>query len=591
MSSPWGNKKEEMKFSVSECDWREGYVQYDSVDDGGIQIKNKIMTEKDSDESLKCCYLSPPDGTTILKLKPSGNNNRNRRQSNNANNKRVLFWNSKSHFHQQLKVPKSWAAGENMALIQFQAKARSSISVAISNKPGFSKDSFREIHLGTGGNTSTTIATSTSTSTSSSTTSQEKKEEEPKLNDNGDEDDEKEEKAMTETTTETETETTTTKEARFVSIPSRVCSVENWVSYWILVSNSENESESKLYVGIGDTIGQQSIGLLDSETATTSNSTTYTTTSTSTDEKPSNEDGDNVENGNNNQFYYVGFGNSATRGRQQHPQQQQQVEIQKVVVSSIDRMLLSCLPTSNDDLQVVVVENTGNVSNSNDDIRKLLEEYKKECQIRQARAAKYGTEYKHPEPDAFLPWSQAKRLKDTTFPQHKGFVSGIDVMDPNEISKMEARKARFGQTATGINNGGEEKPREEDATTNDSGSNALPVLQAWDKEDMVRPYRNDPPSSLWKDPSQKQGQDEERQADFSSFAMEPREDATWVNDKLHIFAIDWAAFKQIRNKDLMVSCVWFCLQRSRGERRAGLLSIIVCYLPLLLLLWSQQPLF
>jgi hypothetical protein len=66
---------------------------------------------------------------------------------------------------------------------------------------------------------------------------------------------------------------------------------------------------------------------------------------------------------------------------------------------------------------------------------------------------------------------------------------------------------------------------------------------------MLRPQRRDPPPSLWKQqPSDTEVKDQDGSNDF---AMEPPKPIEQVPEKIHVFAIDWAAFKQIRNKDLM----------------------------------------
>jgi hypothetical protein len=228
---------------------------------------------------------------------------------------------------------------------------------------------------------------------------------------------------------------------------------------------------------------------------------------------------------------YVGFGNAAKGPKCQS------LSIQKILLTSLPAPLaetLAALPKDNT-LPVVIVDN-------NAEMKQLMEDYKKECELRKARAEKFGTVYTEPAADAFVPWSKAKRLRENP---EKGFATGLDMMDPEEVAKREARKARFGikegDNNDNDNNGGDDGGDEQKKKSND-----LPVEQAWDKEEMLRPQRKEPPSSLWKQPSAVQ---EER----DSFAMEQPEPIAWVPEKIHFFAIDWAAFKQIRNKDIMVS--------------------------------------
>ena len=211
---------------------------------------------------------------------------------------------------------------------------------------------------------------------------------------------------------------------------------------------------------------------------------------------------------------------------------------------------LSQLPVQ-DDLPIMVLPID---SLESKELLQLMQDYKKECQTRKARAIKYGTDYKEVTPQDFLPWSKAKRLRENP---EKGFITGIDMMDTDEVARREARKARFGN----LNESGSDKNEDQNDVTekNDDGQASekagsendgskkgdLPVEQAWDKETLLRPLRSDPPSHLWKDASP------ETIEAPNPFAMERPNPATWVPEKLHLSSIDWAAFKQIRNKDIM----------------------------------------
>ena len=311
-----------------------------------------------------------------------------------------------------------------------------------------------------------------------------------------------------------------------VSIPSRVCHGKAWISYWICMW------ERKVYVGVGHVPGQECIGVLD-------DSEYWKKT------QEEEEDGEK-EDTKRQPIQYVGFGNMAKfGGYQKNP-----LMIQKVFLTNVPPMLvekLVSLPV--DDLPIVVVNNSDDNS-SEVEVKRLMEEYKQECRVRKARAEKFGTGYKEPAPDAFLPWSQAKRLRENP---EKGFVTGLDLMDPAEVAKQEARKARFGAMVITDDGGGDTK---EDTATNSyaemgtstSTPKGLPLIQTWDKEEMLRPQRNDPPESHWKHPPA----DATPQV-INAFAMEQPKPVTLVPEKIHLFAIDWAAFKQIRNKDIMVS--------------------------------------
>ena len=197
-----------------------------------------------------------------------------------------------------------------------------------------------------------------------------------------------------------------------------------------------------------------------------------------------------------------------------------------------------------------------------------MEEYNKECDKRKARAEKFGTEYVAPKLEDFLPWTDVKRIRDAekmgdaTTP--KGFATGIDLTDAKEIDKQEARKARFTKSVLG---GEDEKdddeadenadkgaPKEEDSKpADDVPSQDLPVTECWDKEEMLRAMRSDPPPEMWirrldPTPLVEESNGIEESADVDK---EVKEAIMWVPEKIHVCSIDWAAFKQIRNKDLM----------------------------------------
>jgi hypothetical protein len=521
------------KSSVSECTWKQGLVAQASSANGW-QVAKK--NEDPGSDAIPAVYLA--DGTT-LKVAPD---------HHRSGNKRVFFWKD-TYFHDQFKVPLPSAAAAAAAaanstkdgededaritggmLLQFQAKAREGITVALSPEASYSTTSsqelFYEVQLGAVGNTTTLLQRRRR--------GNQNKRQQPNRS-------------------------TSSK-----SIPSRVCQDDSWVSYWICFL------DGKLYAGIGSTPGQDCIGVLleeaeeeeeskedettekaneeeaaatieESKDSTTMDTTTTTTTTTTNNSKPP-------------VIQYVGLGNSA-KGPNAQP-----LSIQKVLLASVpsfvaDTLTSLVLPTM-EDLPIVVVDGDGT---SNEEMKGHMKEYQKECQLRKTRAEKFGTVYKEPSPDEFIPWSKAKRLRENP---EKGFITGMDLMDPEEVAKREQRKARFGglvPTTTTTEEDDDDKKNEETETT--TNNNDLPLTQAWDKEDMLRPQRSDPPSSLWKQPPLESSVEER-----DSFAMEQPEPTTWVPEKIHLFALDWAAFKQIRNKDIMVSSFVRSFVRSLFER-------------------------
>lgn len=202
-----------------------------------------------------------------------------------------------------------------------------------------------------------------------------------------------------------------------------------------------------------------------------------------------------------------------------------------------------------------------------------MEEYEKECEKRKARADKFGTAYVEPKLEDYLPWTEVKRMRmQAEQPTSKGFATGIDIMDSEELAKQEARKARFSKMISSEDKhdgkAGETKTTTEETPESESTEPTmkedpkaldLPVSACWDKEEMLRPQRSDPPSSLWikpledaSKPEEESSSEEKRDAAVDdSKESSSTEEVTWVPEKIHLFAIDWAAFKQIRNKDLM----------------------------------------
>ena len=222
----------------------------------------------------------------------------------------------------------------------------------------------------------------------------------------------------------------------------------------------------------------------------------------------------------------------------------------------------------------------------------LLAEYERERIKARARAQKFGIEYKEPAPDAFLRWSEARRLRANP---ERGFITGIDTFSTEEKAKADARKVRFAKEErkrkslemehTGSDND-EGVKNEEDGGLDNEGvddneapddvadwektkKDPLPVEQAWDNWKSVQQFRVDPPATLY---SNQEGHDNIiLSSSFSNdiwhgggilkgtedYDEKGKDDFTRevviVPTKVHVFAIDWAPFKQIRTDDLMVS--------------------------------------
>jgi hypothetical protein len=376
----------------------------------------------------------------------------------------------------------------------------------------------------------------------------------------------------------------------FVKIPSRVCrgfggeaagvvdddgpNDVSWTSYWVCLSNT------RLCVGMGKIPGKQCFGVMEEEEeqqqqqqpqAETEESQTPSKEASGEAETAANEGDKGKETSSDTKFLpirYVGIGNKDSI-----------VEVKNLVVTNVPPCLeglLKDIPTQ-DDLPIVCLAPASSSSSGMDidedvetlELKKYMEDYKAECQRRKQRAKKYGTGFKEVPLKDFLPWTMAKRLQkgkhnsissvfSASSPSSSGFVAGdIDFLDPKEISKREARLARFSAKPSGSDGDGEnakggESNGVESASVAVPPREGLPIEQAWDKEAMLRPIRRDPPPYMWKEsPSNLDTLKTTKAPDPFSMYDETTKAATWIVDKLHISSIDWAAFKQIRNDDLI----------------------------------------
>jgi len=332
------------------------------------------------------------------------------------------------------------------------------------------------------------------------------------------------------------------------SYSSRVCSEATWISYWICLQHG-----GMLSAGIGSTPGQYCIGTLDD--------TMYDALRSGVDA-----------------VRYVGIGNSALR------RNARDVRVRNVIVCGIPSHfgLVGVPINGRDDGTLINVDSLFGgekilIDNNNDSgggmptDEELLAEYDKERLKARARAAKFGIEYTEPAAEAFLKWSECRRLRANP---EKGFITGIDTFSIEELAKADARRLRFAKpgeetTKKKKRKGGGDEEGEEggdgdddddegDENRNDDESDdeamndddnkddvaewektkqdPLPIEQAWENWKLVKHFRIDPPQSLLL-------------PDLTTPTNTPV--VTVIPTKIHVFAIDWACFKQIRTDDIM----------------------------------------
>jgi len=344
------------------------------------------------------------------------------------------------------------------------------------------------------------------------------------------------------------------------TVPSRVCAEDAWVPYWIVLQGG------RLSAGVGRVPGKRCVGTMDDSM--------YDMLRSGVDAAK-----------------YVGIGNSALQ------RNARDVRVRNVAVMSIPPHFgLDGVPIEEGGKFVNVMDTEyggrgdrtlGGVVPTD---AELLTEYEKERSKARARAAKFGVEYKEPAPDAFLKWSEARRLRANP---EKGFITGIDTFSATEKAKAKARKERFAReerkrkglpenppeegdddNVDSNPQGGEEEGMEEDdkddvAEWEKTKRDPLPVEQAWENWKMVERFRVDPPTGLFAggDGSGEivlsgsfsndiwHGNGGGDLADGSDGETETKEfipKKVWiVPTKIHIFSVDWAPFKQIRTDDLL----------------------------------------
>jgi hypothetical protein len=280
--------------------------------------------------------------------------------------------------------------------------------------------------------------------------------------------------------------------------PGRTCQERAWTKYWICFTRGGH-----VYAGVGNSPGQDCAVLLRNDNDS---------------EQPAAA------------VCHVGIGNYA--GKSSNRQAVAPIKVRNIsLTATVPDWLqasLSVLQPLN--LKYIQVDDLDNKD------AELLAEYDKECKKARERAAKFNVAYK--EPEAFLPWSQTRRLRANP---EAGFATGIDVSSDAEKAKQKARQERFGTIVEQAESTGNV-----DAEMNATEQEELPVVQAWDNEAFVKNQRRDPPESLWKYPPVSK-----TKAEIDDFAMHIVDEPTLQPEKIHIFSIDWAAFKQIRTDDIL----------------------------------------
>eukprot|EP00816_Leptocylindrus_hargravesii_P009449 CAMPEP_0196822454 /NCGR_PEP_ID=MMETSP1362-20130617/83559_1 /TAXON_ID=163516 /ORGANISM="Leptocylindrus danicus, Strain CCMP1856" /LENGTH=692 /DNA_ID=CAMNT_0042202017 /DNA_START=18 /DNA_END=2096 /DNA_ORIENTATION=+ len=271
------------------------------------------------------------------------------------------------------------------------------------------------------------------------------------------------------------------------SFPSTVCNRNEWQSYWVVMQGGV------LKCGVGDVIGKNVVCELDDSL--------YNQLRSGLDA-----------------VKFVGIGNSTV---DRHNAQSLKVRNVCVFAAPVE-MKVRQFPAP---AFISLSESASASANNEDDkqMAELMKEYAQEVSKARARAAKFGITFKEPAPNAFMRWSEAKRLRSNP---GSGFVTGIDITTEEERQKQQARRERFGLNTkkkrnvsvrddedNTTNNGDEDGEIDDDdgsddihidATENDDVDDddhgykeddlvvSVDVSQAWDNEKMLRRHRADP---------------------------------------------------------------------------------------------------
>jgi hypothetical protein len=413
---------------------------------------------------------------------------------------------STEHFHQNLKLPEGSNAGRGI-VVQFEAMARECVAIALSPYHQYELGKTYVVHFGANGNLQTVIRRHVNYT-----------------------------------------------EAVDLTFPSRVCSENNWIPYWVCLQNG------KLTAGVGRCVGKNVIGSLDDSMY-------------------------NMLRSGLDAVRYVGIGNSALN------RNARDLRVRNVAVLSIPAQFgLEGVPMEEQSAFVNILDlqytksGTGGQGGGGGGLvpteADLLAEYDKERKKARARAQKFGIEYKEPAPDAFLKWSEARRLRANP---ERGFITGIDTFCLEEKAKADARKERFAKderkrkgldddNADNKDNknsvsdnegdgGGEGSMDDEDEGVDDvvewekTKKDPLPIEQAWENWKLVSKFRADPPGNLLSNGSTYGEIVLSLASDGDGSGIDTAEfipkKVVIVPTKIHVFSIDWAPFKQIRTDDLL----------------------------------------
>jgi len=295
-----------------------------------------------------------------------------------------------------------------------------------------------------------------------------------------------------------------------VDRPSRICSPFRFIPYWVVLKNG------KFSAGLGEVIGENTSAIIDDSL--------YNALRSGMDAP-----------------CYVGIGNSAVgRGARN-------LRVRKV-----------CLSPCPLDLVVKEEEAFVRVSDTGDGFatqmeERLAAEYAEECVRNKKRAEKFGLPYVGPVVADVLRWSEAKVLIERGERKGgSGFITGIDLTSEGEKLKMAERAKRFemeDEVATKRGRDDDEgnsssQEMEDDLSESEEereeGEEELVTPdQAWDNQGFLGKYRVDP---ILETVDEEGGEE---------MGTEENETDVLIPEKIHLFCLDCAAFKQMRNNDLM----------------------------------------
>ncbi|GMH70819.1 hypothetical protein TrRE_jg4349, partial [Triparma retinervis] len=327
--------------------------------------------------------------------------------------------------------------------------------------------------------------------------------------------------------------------------PARACDPDSWINYWVAVK------EGKVWIGINDDGEDEAIdysqGLDGTCTPFIGRNTLMEVDDTIYDAlRPS-----------QNRARYVGIGNFAGLGFKNSSSANKNVKVRNLCLRHM-RPTDEITPTREISRGVFIVKPKveGKAQTFGYDVTKaLMKEWGEECERQRKRAEKFGNEYTTPSLESFMKWSEAKRLRSNP---SQGFITGIDTESKEEDEKRKRRQERFERDAKRERNrkrgrdadadeeegeeeeGGEMKDGEDkvDAAAaagknQNGGREPLNPQQAYTNEKWLSKYRVDP--KIGDEEGMDEGENSERK----------------VPEKIHLFCIDVAAFKQIRTNDIL----------------------------------------